>query len=167
MQIKRVHLHSQAISVNHLIVHQSFLFNFRLRFFSFLFFFFCFLLNQNSIRHNLSLNKCFVKIARTKEEPGKGGFWKLDPNYADNLIDGVFRKRKPSIKEQPTEQLLRKKHRKRYAKSSTKDGADCKSTIGKATRKNGGSVHVHEHPVLHDTPPNSAESYGAYIEVSS
>ncbi|KAL0992864.1 hypothetical protein UPYG_G00100290 [Umbra pygmaea] len=49
---------------------------------------------QNSIRHNLSLNKCFMKVPRQKDEPGKGGFWQIDPQYAHMFVNGVFRRRR-------------------------------------------------------------------------
>ncbi|XP_053708291.1 forkhead box protein J1-A [Synchiropus splendidus] len=49
---------------------------------------------QNSIRHNLSLNKCFIKVPRQKDEPGKGGFWRIDPVYAERLLTGAYKKRR-------------------------------------------------------------------------
>ncbi|KAF3703372.1 Forkhead box protein J1-A [Channa argus] len=49
---------------------------------------------QNSIRYNLSLNKCFIKVPRQKDEPGKGGFWKTDPQYAERLLSGAYKKRR-------------------------------------------------------------------------
>eukprot|EP00730_Choanoeca_flexa_P006791 TRINITY_DN12225_c5_g2_i1.p1 TRINITY_DN12225_c5_g2~~TRINITY_DN12225_c5_g2_i1.p1 ORF type:complete len:446 (+),score=30.81 TRINITY_DN12225_c5_g2_i1:158-1495(+) len=48
---------------------------------------------QNSIRHNLSLNKAFIRVARGPNEPGKGAFWSIDPKCADNLKAGLYRRR--------------------------------------------------------------------------
>ncbi|KAM4812117.1 LOW QUALITY PROTEIN: forkhead box L3 [Urocitellus parryii] len=53
---------------------------------------------QNSIRHNLSLNSCFVKVPRTEgHEKGKGNYWTF-AGGCESLLDlfenGNFRRRR-------------------------------------------------------------------------
>ena len=40
---------------------------------------------QNSIRHNLTLNKSFTKVPRMSSSEGRGSYWKLEPG-AESII---------------------------------------------------------------------------------
>lgn len=49
---------------------------------------------QNSIRHNLSLNSCFVRLAKSEGEAGKGCYWTVNEEELAAFKDGAFKRRK-------------------------------------------------------------------------
>ncbi|XP_037103923.1 forkhead box protein B1-like [Syngnathus acus] len=53
---------------------------------------------QNSVRHNLSFNDCFVKMPRGPEQPGKGAMWALHPLCGDMFRNGTFLRRRQRFK---------------------------------------------------------------------
>lgn len=61
---------------------------------------------RNSVRHNLSLNDCFLKVLRDPSRPwGKDNYWMLNPQSEYTFADGVFRRRRKRIaKRSPKEQ---------------------------------------------------------------
>lgn len=68
---------------------------------------------RNSVRHNLSLNDCFLKVLRDPSRPwGKDNYWMLNPHSEYTFADGVFRRRRKRIskrgssKEQESPELL-------------------------------------------------------------
>ncbi|EFB18577.1 hypothetical protein PANDA_015014, partial [Ailuropoda melanoleuca] len=71
---------------------------------------------QNSLRHNLSFNDCFIKIPRRPDQPGKGSFWALHPDCGDMFENGSFLRRRKRFK------VLRAEHTHLHA-GSTKAAA--------------------------------------------
>ncbi|CAI2334287.1 unnamed protein product [Caenorhabditis sp. 36 PRJEB53466] len=82
---------------------------------------------QNSLRHNLSFNDCFIKIPRRADRPGKGSYWAVHPNALGMFENGSCLRRRKRFK----------------AREQDYDDEDLHPAPSKITRKN---------PVLPEPP---------------
>ena len=53
---------------------------------------------QNSLRHNLSFNDCFLKVPRRPDRPGKGAYWTLHPHAINMFENGSLLRRRKRFK---------------------------------------------------------------------
>ncbi|XP_064359044.1 hepatocyte nuclear factor 3-gamma [Dromaius novaehollandiae] len=53
---------------------------------------------QNSVRHSLSFNDCFVRVARGPHQPGKGSYWALHPGSGNMFENGCYLRRQRRFK---------------------------------------------------------------------
>ena len=62
---------------------------------------------RNAIRHNLTLNDCFVKLPRDPHDETKAHYWTIDPASESMFADGSFRRRRKRFKrEQELDEIL-------------------------------------------------------------
>ncbi|KAI9312744.1 fork head domain-containing protein, partial [Dichotomocladium elegans] len=102
---------------------------------------------QNSIRHNLSLNKAFVRVPRQGNEHGKGSYWTIDPEAESQFPNGIYRPNK------------------RLASSNNASSSNNNSNSNKSTHENDPSRKrlqdtIRQHlldPLRHPLPLNIAQ----------
>ena len=107
---------------------------------------------RNSIRHNLSLNDCFVKVGRSPN--GKGHFWAINPINYDDFSRGDYKRKGAS--------------RRNRVESSTTEGRSQGKVSGKGeelkTRKGVSKCAPKEMPCNTVSRTNESKNRGFHIE---
>lgn len=78
---------------------------------------------QNSIRHSLSFNDCFVKVPRSADRPGKGSYWTLHPDSGNMFENGCYLRRQKRFK-CPRKQAMKRAQKTVTSLRTSRDDAD-------------------------------------------
>ncbi|CAD6193691.1 unnamed protein product [Caenorhabditis auriculariae] len=111
---------------------------------------------QNSIRHSLSFNDCFVKVPRTPDKPGKGSFWTLHALCGNMFENGCYLRRQKRFKVKEREPSRKK--RNANANSQQQQSQNQQAQQSNSDSTNGLSAVKEEYADIKDDIKNSVEA---------
>lgn len=99
---------------------------------------------QNSIRHSLSFNDCFLKVPRTPDKPGKGSFWTLHPDSGNMFENGCYLRRQKRFKCDKKEAIRQQQKQSGNSSGSSNASSSSHGSITNSS-KNNNSDNNHHH----------------------
>ncbi|XP_035534813.1 hepatocyte nuclear factor 3-beta-like [Morone saxatilis] len=117
---------------------------------------------QNSIRHSLSFNDCFIKVPRLPDKPGKGSFWALHPDSGNMFENGCYLRRQKRFK------LGRRAgggDKESAGKAGTEGGSVTTTGTGTGTGSSSGSDS--DSPHSSSSPPPSSDVKGVGVDLKA
>ncbi|KAL6104134.1 uncharacterized protein ACO6RY_13923 [Pungitius sinensis] len=118
---------------------------------------------KNSVRHNLSLNECFIKLPKGLGRPGKGHYWTIDPSSEFMFEEGSFRRRPRGFRRkcQAMKPMYRMMNGIGFGASMLPQSFDFQTPSGSPASHNGYSVDL-----MGTAVPAGLEGHGGGLHVS-